>query len=85
MGRAEFQLYDGTIVKSPFWWARFWRSWHFGRAYRYPACCVFRFSVDQALARGCSVDRGIRYRTASSSGDDHWVPCGVFHRSEAKR
>lgn len=83
MRRAEFQLYDGTIVKSPFWWSTFWRSWHFGRAYRYPACCVFRFSFD--LARKRSADRGIHYRTSASSGNDHWVPCGVFHQCEAKR
>jgi hypothetical protein len=83
--RAEFLLFDGTILRSPFWWSMFWRNWHFGRAYRYPRCCVLRFGWDCARGRSSAQLRGVHYRTPASSGDDHWVPCGVFHRRDKAR
>jgi hypothetical protein len=85
MRRAEFQLYDGTILKSPFWWSTFWRHWHFGRAYGYPRCCILRHCVDCARRRASVQRRGIHYRTPASTGNDNWVPCGVFHRSDEVR
>jgi hypothetical protein len=83
--RREFTLYDGTIAKSPFWWSSFWRAWHFGRAYGYPRCCVLRYSLDSAVHRSPAQLRGIHYRTSTSSGDDNFVPCGVFHRADEVR
>jgi hypothetical protein len=85
MPRRQFQLYDGTIMKSPFWWPMFWRTWHFGRTYKYPVCCVLRFSFDCARGRSSIERRGIDYRTPASSGNDNWIPCGVFHRRDEER
>jgi hypothetical protein len=85
MRRRQFQLYDGTILKSPFWWSTLWRHWHLGRAYRYPRCCVLRFGWDCARGRSSAQLRGVHYRTAASSADDNRVPCGVFHRRDEAR
>jgi hypothetical protein len=62
---------------------RFLFHWRQGRKDHFPICCIFRFSIENALEDGKTlpVDKGQAGKRGSIRRDEMiFVPCNVFHR-----